>query len=231
MKKCFRCQKLKVDSEYYSNKSWCKQCHSEYYKSKTYSKRGKDKQVRDDLPNGNRVCNSCKKEMLLEAFPKNKKCTSGCERKCKRCTYRARDSKRPKMREQQMEWYQNNKDRILEMRKEYYKENRERIKTYSRQYHKDNPEVARAAFHRRRAHIQNNGRNNLTSTQIKWMFDSFPYCIYCGIEEGLTIDHIIPISKGGENTLDNIVPACLPCNNEKRAKEVEVENPVKSATK
>ncbi|MBZ5623051.1 MAG: HNH endonuclease [Acidobacteriia bacterium] len=33
-----------------------------------------------------------------------------------------------------------------------------------------------------------------------------------------TIDHYIPLSKGGTNFPDNIVLACWPCNNRKRAK-------------
>lgn len=33
-----------------------------------------------------------------------------------------------------------------------------------------------------------------------------------------TIDHLIPQSKGGENTLDNLVVACVDCNSEKQDK-------------
>jgi 5-methylcytosine-specific restriction endonuclease McrA len=41
-------------------------------------------------------------------------------------------------------------------------------------------------------------------------------CIYCGMVltvESMTTDHIIPISHGGDNGLDNLVPSCLRCNN------------------
>jgi 5-methylcytosine-specific restriction endonuclease McrA len=31
----------------------------------------------------------------------------------------------------------------------------------------------------------------------------------------LTIDHVIPKSKGGDDSWDNLVAACLPCNNKK----------------
>lgn len=39
-------------------------------------------------------------------------------------------------------------------------------------------------------------------------------CAYCGAP-ATTIDHIIPSSRGGANTWDNLVCACLACNNRK----------------
>ncbi|MFH2218929.1 MAG: HNH endonuclease [Pseudomonadota bacterium] len=41
-------------------------------------------------------------------------------------------------------------------------------------------------------------------------------CAYCGAErERLTIDHIIPKSRGGQTNFDNCVSSCKPCNNRK----------------
>jgi 5-methylcytosine-specific restriction endonuclease McrA len=41
-------------------------------------------------------------------------------------------------------------------------------------------------------------------------------CQYCGSERGsLTIDHVVPRSKGGSSTWDNIVTCCAPCNRRK----------------
>jgi len=39
-----------------------------------------------------------------------------------------------------------------------------------------------------------------------------PPCQHCGTTEHMSIDHIIPISKGGTNALANLQPLCLPCN-------------------
>ena len=44
-------------------------------------------------------------------------------------------------------------------------------------------------------------------------------CQYCGRQSGdLTIDHIIPRSRGGPHTWENLVSACKPCNHRKGGK-------------
>lgn len=42
-------------------------------------------------------------------------------------------------------------------------------------------------------------------------------CVYCGLNniKLLTLDHVIPQSKGGKNSWDNLVTACRKCNSEK----------------
>jgi len=44
-------------------------------------------------------------------------------------------------------------------------------------------------------------------------------CYYCGAEvlpKDLTMDHIVPIVRGGRSTKNNLVPACKDCNNKKK---------------
>ncbi len=40
-------------------------------------------------------------------------------------------------------------------------------------------------------------------------------CQYCGTRGALTVDHVIPRSKGGGSTWENIVASCAPCNRRK----------------
>lgn len=40
-------------------------------------------------------------------------------------------------------------------------------------------------------------------------------CQYCGSRSSLTVDHVVPRSKGGLSTWENIVAACAPCNRRK----------------
>ena len=40
-------------------------------------------------------------------------------------------------------------------------------------------------------------------------------CQYCGNTKHLTIDHIVPVSRGGQNTWKNLTTCCFSCNNKK----------------
>lgn len=37
-------------------------------------------------------------------------------------------------------------------------------------------------------------------------------CIECGVLTGLSLDHVIPVSSGGDNSFDNLRTLCLTCN-------------------
>ena len=58
-------------------------------------------------------------------------------------------------------------------------------------------------------------RGNGKFTKEEWLeiLKEYDYrCIYCGSKERITVDHALPICKGGTNHKDNIVPACYECN-------------------
>ena len=44
-------------------------------------------------------------------------------------------------------------------------------------------------------------------------------CYYCGRNVGapnLTMDHVVPLVRGGRSTKTNLVPACKECNSKKK---------------
>lgn len=44
-------------------------------------------------------------------------------------------------------------------------------------------------------------------------------CSYCGARtpaSELTMDHVVPLARGGRSTKNNVVPACKECNNKKK---------------
>jgi 5-methylcytosine-specific restriction endonuclease McrA len=51
----------------------------------------------------------------------------------------------------------------------------------------------------------------------RWVLRRDNYtCQYCGRQDGeLTMDHIVPLSRGGKTEWTNVVTACVPCNRQK----------------
>lgn len=46
----------------------------------------------------------------------------------------------------------------------------------------------------------------------------FYRCVKCETHKNLTIDHIVPVSRGGENTVENMQTLCHSCNSSKGAR-------------
>lgn len=44
-----------------------------------------------------------------------------------------------------------------------------------------------------------------------------PYCAACGATEDLTVDHIVPLARGGRGELSNLQTLCRMCNGSKAA--------------
>jgi 5-methylcytosine-specific restriction endonuclease McrA len=78
---------------------------------------------------------------------------------------------------------------------------------------------ARAA--RRRVARVKLADNDLTPAQWLAIMDAWARCAYCGdVDKALQRDCVLPISRGGRYTLDNVVPACGSCNASKSNDEV-----------
>jgi 5-methylcytosine-specific restriction endonuclease McrA len=63
-------------------------------------------------------------------------------------------------------------------------------------------------------------RNNKPTRSAIYARDGHK-CQYCGATRKLTIDHVIPKSKGGSDDWDNLVVACSSCNIKKGDKYLE----------
>lgn len=46
-------------------------------------------------------------------------------------------------------------------------------------------------------------------------------CAYCGSKSNLTVDHVVPLSKGGPKAWENVVTACERCNSKKGDKTLK----------
>jgi DNA (cytosine-5)-methyltransferase 1 len=118
-------------------------------------------------------------------------------------------------------------ERLRQQGKQYRLENREREAARKRVWRQANLEKANLAVanwraanpdalvtfsQRRRARITET-QSDFSAAQWREMKAAHEHhCAYCHQEKPLTQDHIVPISKGGAHTKNNIAPACRSCN-------------------
>ena len=85
----------------------------------------------------------------------------------------------------------------------------------------DNPERERlrqrTVKNKRLKRLLENGTHDFTHEQWLRLIAHWNYtCAYCDKRGGrLERDHILPLARGGEHTLSNIVPSCGHCNRKK----------------
>ena len=146
-------------------------------------------------------------------------------------------------RKSSKKWRENNPEWIKKNRKEQYKEYKEykkqlseddlkKVRKYQSEYRKRWLKTEKGKAFNQRLKITRRTRekniiNTLTAQEWVDILKEYKFrCAYCGKEFTLfdreTRDHVIPISKGGDNVKENIVPACQSCNSKKgdRIKEV-----------
>jgi 5-methylcytosine-specific restriction endonuclease McrA len=117
-------------------------------------------------------------------------------------------------------WGLNNPERKREFSNAYYENNKERVAVVHREYLKNNPDVRKERNKRRRARERGASVELFKSIEI-YKRDGW-ICQLCKkkVNKRFTypnpwsasIDHIIPLSKGGGHSRDNVQMAHLICN-------------------
>lgn len=190
-----------------------------------------------------KTCTRCNVWLPLENFSKKKSSKDGLVSHCKKCE-----------RERYLEWYKNkggqkkvrnyldeyrknnkekcdewnrisrerNKVKALAIGKKWREANKDRMAELKREWRKRNPHKDHEYNHQRR--VRKLGR--ISNMDAKSVLDaSNGICYWCGKKaEKIELDHYVPISKGGSNSVDNLVVSCKKCNRSKHDK-----NPVEFA--
>ncbi len=125
---------------------------------------------------------------------------------------------RKKIAAQRKKYRLDNPEKFAARHKEYTLANPEKVAARHKKYRLANPEISRR--HNQRYKMRKRGLAS-TLTIAEWqkiVDDHFGRCCYCGVKsDSLTQDHVVPVSKGGGYTAENIIPACPSCNSSKGA--------------
>jgi 5-methylcytosine-specific restriction endonuclease McrA len=154
------------------------------------------------------------------------------------------------LRQKDREYRNKNREEISQRRREHYQVNREKNMETSRQYREEYPETHRVWSQKNRARIKSianlwrknnpdrvSGYNRTTKarrmsvegkiTAREWNDLKARYnytCLRCRQQEPeikLTLDHVLPLVKGGKNVIENAQPLCLSCNCSKKDKHID----------
>jgi len=109
--------------------------------------------------------------------------------------------------------------------REWRLKNPEQDRDVQSRYRQTHLELVRVADSRR-ASRRRGAVGTYTAAQWEALKASFDYrCLLCGKGEPeirLTVDHIVPVSRGGSNNIDNLQPLCRSCNSHKYAKIIDL---------
>lgn len=225
MKKCSKCGESKpATSEYFyirkdakcGLRSICKECSSE--KGKQY-RAGIGKQYREvnreKEAERHRKYREANRGKIIAIQSKWREANreKDSERKRKWC-----EANREKISIRGKKYREDNKDKEAKRRNRYYEANKERYSEYQRQWSNANRDIKNSLNQRRKARKR---KLPATLTPEQWESTKQHFgnkCAYCGKELPLEQDHFMPLSKGGEYALSNIIPSCKSCNCSKQDK-------------
>lgn len=150
-------------------------------------------EVRDGM--SGRVCTVCKEWKPIEKFTRHATCAGGRRNICTTCEGRVA--------------YKKHRDKCLRA-----------VRTYQANHPLKVSAIKRAYDQSRRVRLAN-GRG-VTTAELRELIDQYDgRCAYCGENVADTIDHVIPLSRGGLHQIDNLLPACRSCNSHKHTKTLK----------
>lgn len=204
---CSKCQRpLPATPEFFSRdkrgkdglRARCKQCMSTRKPS--------------TIPEGYKLCRPCNRILPANEkfFHHAKAGKYGFHHKCKECRANLSDAEREQKRFYDAQWHKDNKDHCSEVSRYYRQTERGII-------------AKRTRAHNRRARKRGAVGTHTTEELYQQLKHQKGKCYYCHVKLGKgrdswNGDHIIPLSRGGTNTIDNIVIVCPSCNFRKGTK-------------
>lgn len=157
-------------------------------------------------------CTRCLDNKDTKLFSKNIKCKDGVRSYCKQC--QADYDKRryanvaDYYKNKSANWRSANTEKRAGYRTKWKKDNKEKVKEYNRQY---------------RHLIKLAGDLNILEAVKSIVKGKEFICKICSKHGKCTVDHIIPVSKGGNNKISNLQILCALCNSIKSNKMPNVK--------
>jgi len=165
-------------------------------------------------------CTKCGQIKRLELFGKNKRKKDGYQSFCRDCHKNYYQANKNRFVNYNKKYYIENREYFLNYRKGYYENNTEYYLGRSNEWRQKNPErtksIAKNNRARRREDVKHNGKLNVTHDDYLRLYKQ--PCVFCGSDDNIEIDHVIPLVKGGKHSIGNLQALCRKCNRSKSDK-------------
>lgn len=166
-------------------------------------------------------CSKCGEIKNKEDFKKN---ASLCKECHKKYNLQWQKENREKHREYQRKYREANVEKVREFVKSWITKFPEKYRESVRKSSRKNQDKRTALQNNRRfRQIENGGK--ITREEWKELKERYGHtCLRCKRKEPeikLTLDHVLPLSLGGKNFIENAQPLCLSCNSSKGGKHID----------
>lgn len=111
-----------------------------------------------------------------------------------------------------------NREKNRKATRKYRSAHPDRVREISKRYRDANPELMALKAMKRRALKEQNGIYLISTKELIQIYNS--KCFYCQSNSNIEADHIIPISRGGQHSVGNLIAACRKCNASKGARTI-----------
>lgn len=140
----------------------------------------------------------------------------------RRSRNKLRDTDREKYRARKRQYYWANIEKSRAAKRAYYAKNAEKKRKEALAWAKANQDKVRLVLNRRKARLLDSCSPGVSKSELDFIRSLFDgQCVYCD-QPATTIDHIVPIAKGGRDEYLNVLPACRSCNSRKNTKDLTV---------
>lgn len=116
------------------------------------------------------------------------------------------------------EYAQKNRERLRLYQREWAKNNRDKERLKSAKYLAKNKEKNALKSQKRRALEKQRESFLILDREVKRLY-SRP-CANCSSKDNITLDHIVPLFRGGRHSVGNLQPLCKSCNSQKQHRTI-----------